>query len=92
MELRFFIDPATGQPHIYGHNVTELEVEDVLTRPFEDRPGSEDSRVALGQTEAGRYLKVIYVPDPAPGSVFVITAYDLGQKTLKALRRRRKKL
>jgi hypothetical protein len=92
VELRFFIDPATGQPHIYGHNVTEVEVEDVLTRPFEDRPGSEDSRVALGQTEAGRYLKVIYVPDPAPGSVFVITAYDLGQKTLKALRRRRKKL
>jgi hypothetical protein len=47
--------------------------------------------VALGQTEAGRYLKVIYVPDPAPSSVFVITAYDLGPKALKALRRRRKK-
>jgi hypothetical protein len=47
--------------------------------------------VALGQTEAGRYLKVIYVPDPEPGSVFVITAYDLGPKALKALRRRRKK-
>jgi hypothetical protein len=36
-------------------------------------------------------LKVIYVPDPAPGSLFVITAYDLGPKALKALRRRRKK-
>ena len=91
MELRFFIDPATGQPHIHGHDVIEAEVEDVLIRPIEDRPGSEGSRVALGQTEAGRYLKVIYVPDPAPGSVFVITAYDLGPKALKALRRRRKK-
>jgi hypothetical protein len=91
VELRFFIDSSTGQPHIYGHNVTEVEVEDVLTRPIEDRPGSEGSRVALGQTEGGRYLKVIYVPDPEPGSVFVITAYDLGPKALKALRRRRKK-
>ncbi len=91
MELRFFVDPATGQPHIEGHNVTETEVEDVLARPIEDRPGTEGSRVALGQTEAGRYLKVIYVPDPTPGSVFVITAYDLGPRALKALRRRRKK-
>ena len=90
MELRFFIDSSTGQPHINGHNVTEAEVEDVLVRPIEDRPGSEGSRVALGQTEAGRYLKVIYVPDPDPGSVFVITAYDIGPKALKALRRRRK--
>jgi hypothetical protein len=55
--LRFFIDPATGEPHIAGHNVSEQEVEDVLGRPLEDRPGSEGSRVALGQTEAGRYLK-----------------------------------
>jgi hypothetical protein len=47
--------------------------------------------VALGQTQAGRYLKVIYVPDAEPNSVFVITAYDVGAKALKALRRRRKK-
>lgn len=89
MQLRFFIDPSTGQPHIYFHSVTEAEAEDVLARPIEDRPGSDGSRVALGQTESGRYLKVIYVPEP--GSVFVITAYDLGPKALKALRRRRKK-
>jgi hypothetical protein len=47
VDLRFFIDPATGQPHIHGHRVTEVEVEDVLARPMEDRPGSEGSRVAL---------------------------------------------
>jgi len=23
-----------------------------------------DSRIALGQTDAGRYLQVVYVPDP----------------------------
>ena len=33
---------------------------------MEDRPGREGSRVALGRTRAGRYLRVIYVPDPAP--------------------------
>lgn len=91
MAVRFFLDPSTGEPHIANHEVTEDEVEDVLSRPIEDRPGTEGSRVALGQTEAGRYLKIIYVPDPEPSSVFVITAYDLGPKALKALKRRRKK-
>jgi hypothetical protein len=47
VELRFFIDPSTGLPHIYNHSVSEAEVEDVLARPIEDRPGSEGSRVAL---------------------------------------------
>jgi hypothetical protein len=28
LELRFFIDSSTGQPHIYIHSVTEVEVED----------------------------------------------------------------
>jgi hypothetical protein len=58
---------------------------------MEDRPGREDSRIAIGQTAAGRYLRVIYVPDPELRSVFVITAYELGSKALKALRRRRRK-
>jgi hypothetical protein len=88
--LRFYIDPTTSQPHIYGHDVVESEVEDVLARPMEDRAGRDGSRIALGQTEAGRYLRVIYVSDPRPGSVFVITAYELGDKALKALRRRQK--
>ena len=48
-------------------------------------------RIALGQTDAGRYLRVVYVPDPIPNSVFVITAYELGPKAKRALRRRRKR-
>ena len=88
MALRFYVDPATDQPHIYGHGVIEDEVQDVLARPMEDRAGREGSRVALGQTEAGRYLRVIYVPDPTPSSVFVITAYELSDNAKKALRRR----
>ena len=90
MTVRFYIDPATSRPHIHDHDVLEAEVEDVLARPMEDRAGRDGSRVALGQTEAGRYLRVIYVPDPTPGSVFVITAYELGEKARKALRRRQK--
>lgn len=90
MTVRFYIDPATDQPHIYGHSVVEEEVEDVLARPMEDRAGRDESRIAVGQTGAGRYLRVIYVPDPIPGAVFVITAYELGDKAQKALRRRQK--
>jgi hypothetical protein len=87
--ISYYIDPETDLPHIYNHHVTEEEVEEVLTRPGEDRQGYEGARVAIGQTEAGRYLRVIYVPDPEPGSVFVITAYDLRGKALTAYRRRK---
>ena len=90
MEIRIYLDPDTGLPHIYGHGVSEAEVEEVLRRPGEDRPGSEGSRVALGQTRRGRFLRVIYVPDPEPNSVFVITAYELTGKARTAYRRRRR--
>ena len=91
MDIRYYIDPQTEVPHIYGHNVDESEVEEVLTRPDEDRPGKDGSRVAIGRTHGGRYLKVIYVPDPEPNSVFVITAYDLRGKPLIAFRRRHRR-
>jgi hypothetical protein len=89
MKTRFYIDPETDLPHIYKHDVHEDEAADVLIHPAEDRPGKDGSRVAIGQTRAGRYLRVIYVPDPEPESVFVITAYELQGKPLKAYRRRR---
>jgi hypothetical protein len=91
MNVRFYLDPETGEPHIYNHGVSEVEVEDVLRASGEDRPGREGSRVALGQTRAGRYLRVIYVPDPEPQSVFVITAYELSGRALTAYRRRRRR-
>jgi hypothetical protein len=91
VEIRYYVDPETELPHIYRHGVDERDVEDVLRRPLEDRPGRAGSRVALGRSQAGRYLRVIYVPDTAPGSVFVITAYPLGPKAMRALRRRRRR-
>lgn len=91
MRARLYIDPATGSPHIYGHDVDEDEVIQVLKRPDEDRNGREGSRLALGQTDSGRYLRVIYVPDVERDSVFVVMAYELAGKPLAAFRRRRKK-
>ncbi len=91
MIVRFYIDPETGEPHIYNHEISEEEVEDVLRHPGEDRPSREGSRAAIGQTDSGRHLRVIYVTDPDPGSVFVITAYDLTGRQLVAYRRRRRK-
>jgi hypothetical protein len=64
----------------------------VLDNPGEDRPGREGARVAIGHTSSGRLLRVIYVPDPQPESVFVITAYDLRGKPAFAYRRRRRKI
>ena len=91
MQARFYIDPVTGLPHTYGHEVSEDEVIDVLEEPGEDRSGRQGSRVAIGQTASGRYLRVIYVPGKDPDSVFVITAYELTGKPLTAFRRRRRK-
>ena len=91
MQIRYYIDADTKLPHIYQHDVTESEIERVLLSPGEDRPGVEGSRVAIGQTEAGRFLRVIYVPDPEPNSVFVITAYEVTGKPRIAYRRRRRR-
>ena len=90
MKARYYIDRDSGHPHIYNHSVKESEVEYVLRYPGEDRPGVHGARIAIGQTESGRYLRVIYVPDQEPDSVFVITAYELTGKSLTAYRRRRR--
>jgi len=91
MYIRYYIDLEKGLPHIHNHNVSESEVEDVLLRPGEDRHGRDGSRIALGQTRAGRYLRVIYIPDTEQESVFIITAFDLTGKPLVAYKRRRRK-
>lgn len=32
MSARYYVDPSTGEPRIYSHEVDEHEVEDVLGR------------------------------------------------------------
>jgi hypothetical protein len=48
MNIRYYIDLETGQPHTYTHNVSENEVEDILLKAGEDRSGKDGSRVAIG--------------------------------------------
>lgn len=93
MELRFWNDPETGLPHIFDHGVTEEEVHEVMRHSGLDYAEGRNARARLGQTSAGRYLKVVYVPDDDGESAFVVTAYELRGNALKAYRRakRRKK-
>lgn len=91
MQIRYYLDPGTEQPHIYEHGIHEAEVEQVLRGPGEDLPAKRGARMKLGQTVAGRYLQVIYVPDEDADSVFVITAYEPHGKSKKAFRRRQRR-
>ena len=68
--------------------MTEAEAEWVLGHPGKDEVCSGGSRQALGQTKAGGYLRVVYVPDEEGDGVFAVTAYPLAGKQLKAFRRR----
>jgi hypothetical protein len=91
MEIRFYINPETNEPHIFDHDVSEAEVEQVIRGSGEDLPAKRGARMKLGQTAAGRYLQVIYVPDEDQNSIFVITAYELRGKAKTAFRRRRRR-
>lgn len=91
MDLRFWIDAETGLPHFHDHGVTEDEVRQILGRPGLDYPARRSSRVRLGQTSAGRHLKVVYVPDQDGHGAFVVTAYELRGKALQAYRRAKRR-
>lgn len=88
MRARFFIDPTTDRPHLEKHGVSPQEAIEILERGGQDYMGDRGARIALGRTRAGRYLKVMYRPDESSDDVFVITAYPLRGKGLKAYRRR----
>jgi hypothetical protein len=90
MDVRYYEDPDTGLPHIFGHGVRENEVEEVLRGDGDDVAGQRKSRIKVGQTAAGRLLKVIYSPDEDGDGLFVITAFELHGKAKRAYRRRRR--
>ena len=91
MDIRYYVDPDTNQPHIYGHGVTEQEVEEILRGRGEDVRATRNARRKIGQTFADRLLQVFYVPDEDSESVFVITAYEPQGKAKKAFRRRQRR-
>ncbi len=91
MKIKYYFNKELNLPHIYKHNVIEKEVEEVLTNPGEDRIGKDDTRVCIGQTDNGRYLKVIYINNINDNSIFVITAYEINGKVLLAYKKRRRR-
>ncbi len=50
VDIRFYLDPVTGEPHLIRHGVTEAEAREALEAREEDLPGAEGSRVAIGRT------------------------------------------
>lgn len=91
MNIRYFTDPDTGLPHIYGHGVTEREVQEVFRNSRDDIAARNNARFRYGPTDSGRHLKIIYSEDDDPDSIFVITAYNLEGNELRAYRRRRRR-
>jgi hypothetical protein len=67
MKIRYNVDADTGLPHVYRHNVSEDEIEDVLRDPIERRRGDGDSQVLIGRTAQGRFLRVIVSVDRDDG-------------------------
>ena len=90
MDMRFNLDPS-GDPHIWDHNVSEKEVAEALAHPLESIRGRGTSVIAIGLTAAGRYLKVIYSPDDSGDDIFVVTAFDVPPKQIRALKQRLKR-
>lgn len=88
MNVRFYIDPETMQPHIEGHHVTEQEALDVLRKPLEETRGTRSRVISVGQSRGGRYLRVISSPDESGDGIFVIMAFDLPARQILALKRR----
>ena len=91
MEVQYYLDPETGLAHIYQHGVTEDEVEYVLRMATEESAAQNHARQTLGQALSGRYLRVIHTDGREPGTVFVITAYELQGRQLQAFRRRQRR-
>ncbi|MBI5399851.1 BrnT family toxin [Candidatus Saganbacteria bacterium] len=74
--------------HIARHNVTPEEVEEM----FESRPlifkSRDESCVALGQSDVGRYLMVAYRYCEAE-AIRVITARDMSDSERRLFRRKK---
>ncbi|MGH7245073.1 MAG: hypothetical protein ACREJD_16780 [Phycisphaerales bacterium] len=91
MQIRFYLDPDTGRPHVENHGVSADECVEVLNRASQDFPGVNGARIAFGATVAGRVLKVVYKLEDDDDELFVITAYPIKGNELKAFRRRNRR-
>jgi uncharacterized DUF497 family protein len=79
----------TNIEHIANHGVEPYEAEEVIDDdPFIAKAGKE-KYVAYGQTDAGRYLLVVFAPK-SKQQLRVITARDMTTAERKRIRRRKK--
>ena len=77
-----------NQDHMACHGVEPEEAEHVVEHPARGFPryDGEGKYRALGQTDAGRYLQVVYIFSPA-GVIYVIHARGLTGPEKRRLRR-----
>jgi hypothetical protein len=87
LKVRFHTNPD-GEPHIHDHGVSENEVSEAMMRPLEQMSGRDQSTILIGRTIGGRVLKIIFTDAREGEGIFVVTAFDLPPKQLRALRRR----
>ncbi|MGO8901431.1 MAG: hypothetical protein ACLQU5_24215 [Isosphaeraceae bacterium] len=91
MDIRFYLDPDTGLPHIYGHGVTEEEVEQVLRASGGDIQGSRGSRMKL-RPDLGRALSPGHLlARRGTGERLRDHRYELTGNAKRAYRRRRRR-
>lgn len=77
-----------SEAHICRHNVTPLDVEQVLySQPRLAVPGRDDTTEVLGQTDSGRLLLVV-VTEASDGRDFVVTARDMTVTEKRTFRER----
>ena len=70
--------PEDSETHVGHHNVTPLEVEQVLySQPRLAVPGRDDTTEVLGQTDAGRLVPSLVATQASDGMDFVVTARDM---------------
>ncbi len=91
MTVRFLIDHDTGSPHILQHGVREREALEILRHGEADVAAKDGARMTEGQTQGGRFLRVVYRVNEIDDSILIVTAYDLSPKALTALRKRRRR-
>jgi len=90
--LDFYIDPETGEPHIYQHGVNEKEVAEVLSGDGLRWHAGNEKWCVVGKTGTGRILQIIFIQVEQPSeTTFVITAYPPKKDLATAYRRRMKK-
>lgn len=90
MKITSFEWDAENTEHIFRHNVTPDEAEETFADDAAIFLRSRSGRyIALGQTEAGRYLTLVY-ERKSGGVIRVVTAFDMDEKNKKRYRHERR--